>query len=360
MKPWSWSRAAVLAGLVLAACGDSGPVDPPVDPIDPLTYCGGTCWPAESWAAVSSAALGWRNGAIDHVRAQYQQIGSDALMIVDRGLVAVSWGGTARNHIVQSVRKSFLSGLYGIHVSEGGIDLSLSLADLSVDDSIPPPLSDLEKTATLSQLIMARSGVYHEAAAESQSMKDARPERWSHAPGTFYYYNNWDFNVLGVVFNQLTGEDLFEALYQRVAVPLGMQDFLPSNGWYHYESISQHPAYPFDMSARDMARYGLLFARNGRWRDEQVIPAEWVEQSTTGYSDTGGVFRYGYMWWVGKPERFQGHRMFAALGGSGHAIFVFPDIDLVVVHRVDPSTYRFGWNEVLELLDRVLSARGGR
>ena len=39
---------------------------------------------------------------------------------------------------------------------------------------------------------MARSGVYHEAAAESQSMKDARPDRGSHPPGTFYYYNNWD------------------------------------------------------------------------------------------------------------------------------------------------------------------------
>ena len=35
-----------------------------------------------------------------------------------------------------------------------------------------------------------------------------------------------------------------------------------------------------------------------------------------------------------------------------------PDIDLVVVHRVNPPTYRYGWNEVLELLDRVLSARG--
>jgi CubicO group peptidase (beta-lactamase class C family) len=278
-------------------------------------------------------------------------------MVIDRGLAVVRWGSTSRNHIVQSVRKSFLSGLYGIYQDEGMIDLSRSLAELGVDDSVPPTLTDLEKTATLNQLIKARSGVYHEAAAESQSMKDARPERWSHDPGTFYYYNNWDFNVLGVAFIQLTGEDIFEVLYDRVAVPIRMEDFAASNGWYHYEDISEHPAYPFDMSARDMARYGLLFARGGRWHDEQIIPGAWVEESTTGYSDTGGAFHYGYMWWVGKPERFRGHRMFAALGGSGHAIFVFPEIDLVVVHRVNPSTYRFGWNEVLELLDRVLGAR---
>ncbi len=49
--------------------------------------------------------------------------------------------------------------------------------------------------------------------------------------------------------------------------------------------------------------------------------------------------------------------MFAALGGAGHAIFVFPEIDLVVVHRVDAATYRHGWDEVTELLDRVIQAR---
>jgi len=105
---------------------------------------------------------------------------------VDRGLLVVRWGDHRRNHIVQSVRKSFLSALYGIFENEAPIDISLDLATLGIDDSVPPSLTDLEKTATLQQLLQARSGVYHEAAAESQGMKDARPERWSHAPGTFY------------------------------------------------------------------------------------------------------------------------------------------------------------------------------
>jgi len=140
-------------------------------------------------------------------------------------------------------------------------------------------------------------------------------------------------------------------------MPLGMQDWVPSNGFYHYEPISEHPAYPFAMSARDMARFGLLFARSGQWRDQQIVPEGWVEESTHPYSDTGWVFNYGYMWWVGKPAHFQGHNMFAALGGSGHAIFVFPDIDLVVVHRVDAPTYEYGWDEVLTLLDLILTAR---
>jgi hypothetical protein len=47
---------------------------------------------------------------------------------------------------------------------------------------------------------MSRSGVYHEAAAEAQVMINTRPDRGSHTHGTFFYYNNWDFNVLGTIF----------------------------------------------------------------------------------------------------------------------------------------------------------------
>jgi len=188
-------------------------------------------------------------------------------------------------------------------------------------------------------------------------MKDARPARGSHPPGTFWYYNNWDFNVLGVAFNQLTGDDLFQALYDRIAVPLGMQDFEVSDGIYLYEPVSEHPAYPFAMSARDMARFGLLMARGGAWRGEQVVPEAWVERSTQPWSDAGGSWDYGYMWWVGKPSYHEGQRMFAALGGAGHAIYVFPELDVVVVHRVDAPTYRFGWSQVDELLRRIMAAR---
>ena len=56
-------------------------------------------------------------------------------------------------------------------------------------------------------------------------MKKNRPARGSHAPGTFRYYNNWDFNVLGTIFEKRTGLKIGEAFYQRIAKPIGMQDF---------------------------------------------------------------------------------------------------------------------------------------
>ncbi len=142
------------------------------------------------------------------------------------------------------------------------------------------------------------------------------------------------------------------------AAPLGMQDFRPSDGFYLYEPVSEHPAYPFEMTARDMARLGLLMARNGVWRGEQLVPSDWVARSTQPYSDAGGVWSYGYMWWVGKAEALEGHPLIAALGGSGQAIYVVPDLDLVVVHRVDAATFQYGWDEVYTLLRRIFNARG--
>ncbi len=354
----AWWRVALLPVLLLISACDRNTTVPIVE-VDPSTLGDGSGYPGEVWYyAPSPESLGWSRSRLEAASHQAQQMGSGAFMVVDRGIVVWEWGNASENWIVQSVRKSFLSGLYGIFVERGDIDLELTVAGLGIDDR-EPSLTDVEKEATVQQLLQARSGVYHEAAAESQSMKDARPPRWSHLPGTFWYYNNWDFNVLGTIFRQLTGEDIFESLYNRFAVPLQMQDFQVANGIYQYEESSDHPAYHFAMSARDMARYGLLFLRSGEWRGEQIIPEEWIAESTYPYSDTGNaVWDYGYMWWVGKSQAWGGHSLYAALGGSGHAIFVVPDMEVVVVHRVDYQTWRSDWSQVYQLLVRILAAKG--
>ena len=307
--------------------------------------------------APSPSMLGWSEEKLAEARRFSDQIGSDAVVIVDRGGVAAQWGAVARNHLVQSIRKSFLSALYGIYVDEGVIDLQITLADLGIDE-IPPGLTDVEKQATVEHLLQARSGIYHEAVAEMDKMKARRPARGSHAPGTFWYYNNWDFNALGTIFEQRTGIGLYDALEQRLGKPLQMQDFTADLGRCSYQKArSAHPVHHFAMSARDVARFGLLYLRRGRWRDRQVVPASWVDRSTIPYSDVGDERRgYGYMWWTGKPKAFGGHALYMARGGEGHALYVVPTLDVVVVHRVDRLTFTKGWEEVDQLLVMILNA----
>jgi len=187
-------------------------------------------------------------------------------------------------------------------------------------------------------LLKARSGVYIPAAAEAKSMSDARPKRGSHDPGTNWYYNNWDFNVLGTIFREQTDEDIYDAFRRRIAEPLGMQDYVVEKQDYSYEqNFSIHPAYPFLISARDMARLGHLFLQQGQWRGKQIIPADWVRDSTRSYSQTGRrQIGYGYMWWTIEDD-YCGMKKgdYYASGYGGQMIFVLGRINTVIVHRVN-------------------------
>src|SRR5512136_1556608 len=153
-------------------------------------------YPGVEWDRASSPeSLGWSSDKLAAARAYSERIGSAAVMVVDDGVVVAAWGDMTHKYFCHSMRKSLMSALYGIYVAEGKIDLSATLKDLGIDDLTP--LTELEKTATVRDLLSARSGVYIEAAGEAASMKAMRPARGSHAPDTFWYYNNWDFNALG-------------------------------------------------------------------------------------------------------------------------------------------------------------------
>jgi len=300
----------------------------------------GALCPGEDWrAAAASEDLGWSSAQLAEARAYAREIGSAAVMIVDRGVVVDAWGDIARNFHAHSMRKSLLSALYGIYVAEGKIDLSKTLQELGIDDCMP--LTEAEKRATVTDLLKARSGVYIPAVGESALMQAIRPARGSHPPGAYWYYNNWDFNALGTIFDRATGEvSIYQAFKMRIADPIGIQDLAVQELRYTYQPDSMHPYYGFAMSARDLARFGLLFARRGRWGDRQIVPASWVLESTSPHSNAGALGGYGYLWWVAANKRHLPNvtlpdGCFSMQGGPGQFVLVLPAWDIVIVHLVD-------------------------
>lgn len=288
---------------------------------------------------------GWSQAKLNAVRDFAAARQTAAVVIVQGGQVVDQWGGVDKKWGVQSVRKSLLNALYGIHVAEGRIDLGKTLGELGIDDS-PPALTTVEKQASILDLLRSRSGVYRHVSRETAAMRAARPPRGSQAPGAFFYYNNWDFDVLGAIFQKETGTHLFEEFAARIARPIGMQDYVPADGKFigggasAWDGDTVHPRYTFSMTARDMARFGHLYLRNGRWGDKQVVPAHWVARSTTSYTKLEGpqaipAVGYGLLWW----EQEWGY---AALGFGGHVIAVVPSKDLVIVHRVVQEDSRGG------------------
>ncbi len=282
--------------------------------------------------------LGWSSRRLEDLAPILEESDVAALMIVTDGQVVYEWGNTANNFNAHSMRKSLLSALYGIAIHDGKIDPTLTLAELDIDDR--KPLTDIEKQATVSDLLKARSGVYIPAAGEAASMKADRPLRGSHAPGTFWYYNNWDFNTLGTIFDQLSGQDnIYTAFEGWIANPIGMQDLDITRLHYDYERQSMHPYYGFRISARDLAKFGQLYLEQGVWQGEQIIPGEWIEESITPYSQTpdpGTYSGYGYMWWIAAEDFWavpQGS--YAASGYGGHTVEVLPDLNTIIVLRIN-------------------------
>ena len=290
---------------------------------------------------ISPEEAGYSSKKLEDVKQFAKESGYAAVMALYDGKVFFSWGKIATNYWCHSIRKPFLSALYGIQIARGSLNIGATLEDLQIDD-IPPGITSAEKQAKVEHLLMSRSGVYHEAAAEDQIMIDTRPPRGSHPPDTFFYYNNWDFNALGTIFEQESGEEIFNAFKRDIADVLGMEDFSVKNCHYQYEwNKSMHPAYHFRMSARDMARFGILYQQYGKWRGTQIIPELWIDESTIPYSvieDTGGL-GYGYMW-KSIPEdsdlgQMIGYSGYFHTGAGVHALVIIPDLKLVLVERLD-------------------------
>jgi CubicO group peptidase (beta-lactamase class C family) len=256
----------------------------------------------------------------------------DAFVALKDGKQLAQWGETDLPINTHSVRKSLLSGLYGIAVARGYIRLDQTLGELGIDDRVKP-LTAVERSATVRDLLMSRSGIYIEAAGEAKGMKDGRPRRGSHRPGEFFYYNNWDFNVLGVIFERRTGLSIGQAFYEWIAKPTGMATFKPSHVIYDQPGYTEHRQFVIFMTAADLARFGMLYANGGTWNGHQVIPESWVHESTQAYSEVHDMppfDAYGYLWWLDRHSD-----VVWADGWGGQFMIVDAKRKLVVVARND-------------------------
>jgi len=348
-------RRLRVAGIFLVL---TGWLIPPVLGADPV-------WPSPAWTkAEDPAAVGWSMDKLAKAEDYTRAYAPTAVMIVQDGKIIASWGDVSHKVNIRSMRKSLLSALYGIGVAEGHISLDGTIGELGIDDRAPS-LSETEKQATIRDLLMARSGVYHAAAYEAPDMKARRPQRGSHPPGSFWYYNNWDFNTLGFIYQKLVGDDVFHGFEEQIAKPIGMQDFSAGDGKFVFEPSSDYPAYTFRLTARDLARFGWLYFNRGAWSDAQIDPAGWVDQSTKPWSQGDSGLDYGYLWWV-LPEGVNWGKLslagtYMALGYGGQGLAVIPQLRLVVVQLIDVEEGQDrigGGREFPELLRLIAAAAG--
>ena len=327
-------------------------------------------YPVPAWDTIAGPeSVGWSRADLARVRDRLAALPSTGFVAVVNGRILMEHGDLEHVSYLASVRKSVLSILYGIYEERGRIDLDRTLAQLDIDDI--GGLTDAEKQATVRDLITARSGIYHPASNAGDDLANA-PARGSQPPGSYYLYSNWDFNALGTIFEKETGVDIYDALEQELAIPLGFQDFDRARHRKSGDlSRSVHPAYHMNLSTRDMARIGYLMLREGVWAGRRIVPREWVRESTQPVTRRAemnpagrrtGAFGYGYLWWVfdnpDLPAVYRG--AYTGLGAVGQHILVMPALDLVVAHKTDPATRRrVSHGEFLEVVALLVEAHCG-
>lgn len=307
-------------------------------------------YPGQDWERAKPEDHGFSSKRLAVLSSYLGTLDTTALLAVHRGKVIFAYGDLTKQSYLASVRKSILAMLYGKYVASGKINLDATLEDLGMDDI--GGLLPVEKRAKVRHLITARSGVYHPASYAGDDLAQA-PPRGTQQPGTYHLYSNWDFNAAGFAFEKQTGLDIYDALRNDLAIPLGMQDFDRARQKKEGDlTVSKYPAYPIWLTTRDMARIGLLMLRNGKWGNRQVVASDWIRTITSlvtplhdmnppsarGYAN-GTLWGYGYMWWVWDDHNrvgpFQG--AYTGIGAVGQYITVLPALDLVVAHKTVPA-----------------------
>lgn len=241
--------------------------------------------PSDAWKPISYEQAGWSRELAEGALSYAESIGINRFFVANRGRVIMSSGDISEPTDIRSCRKPFYAALFGVFVQKGLITLDTTLGELGITDGAngnQPTLSVQEQSATMYDVLTSTSGVYHPAAFETPSMKSGRPARDSRLPGTYYWYNNWDFNTLPAILSELSGQGIegtFDLLNEYLFQPLGFQDYEESRQRYSYSSEkSIYPAPRLALSSRDCARFLTLLCNDGVWDGKYLLSPGWVTQ----------------------------------------------------------------------------------
>jgi CubicO group peptidase (beta-lactamase class C family) len=336
-------------------------------------------WPNEQWP-IGSPIAGPAVEALEsyafppRTDATREGIRTDALLIIRDGQIVYERyaGPTAAQspHLTWSISKSLMATVLGVAYGEGRFKL---------DDPALKFYPALEKhpAITLGHLLNWASGLdwqedYEYAPLKSsvvamlytRGRRDMAAFTANHdsyaAPGQAFRYSSGDSNLLAAALKTIVGPQRY-ADYPWTALfePLGIRHAVwesDARGTF----VASSYAY---LTARDLARVGLLMARGGRWNDRQLLPEDWVTfnlKPFAGYKAQQDEAVPGGHWWLNRPVDGATSPWpdappdtFAALGHWGQALYVMPSRKLVIVRYADDRDGSYQHNE---LLKRVLQA----
>jgi len=300
------------------------------------------------------------------------------LLVIKNGhLIAEGYfngGSIDQHHFMASATKSVTSALVGIALDQG----CLSSLDQKMIDFFPEfadKINDPRKERiTIRDLLMMRSGYVWEERTPYMEAFFSSGGYWlpflvdfplTSDPRTEFGYSNLSSHILGVIVSRGCDTDLKtfaqEFLFSPIDAEIG--DWSLDSDSYNYGS------HGISLTARDMAKIGLLYLNDGKFDENQVISINWVKDSLQRYSNNidisgwlpgitsrYGYYRdigYGYQWWSAKAGK---HQFNYASGHGGNQIIVLEELNMVIVTSADRLYGNFGadaWEKEKAIIDVV-------
>lgn len=334
---------SVIAILILVTVAGCGPSTEVLEAIDyaPL--------PGDDWEVSTPEEQGLEPmhlAELYHGAAELETLYS--LLVVKNGyLVAEKYfneGSVEQQALLQSAAKSITSALIGIALDQE----CLSGVEQKMLDFFPDYAEQIadprKQQITIRDMLQMRAGfpaeesdpALWEAVWSGDYVHHLVDFPLTSDPGATFQYSNLTAHWLGVIVARACETDLESFGQQYLFDPLGGEigDWRKDLDGYNWAAGELH------LSARDAAKFGLLYLNDGQYAGEQIVPADWVHDSLQAYSehayDNIGRFRdigYGYQWW---SATVGDHPVNFAWGHGGQLIVLVDGLDMVVVVTADP------------------------
>jgi CubicO group peptidase (beta-lactamase class C family) len=340
-------------------------------------------WPAEQWPTgptITGPALQALEGFAFAPRndTTHQGIRTDALLVIRDGqLIYERYAGptTAETpHLTWSISKSLMATVLGVAYGEGLFKLQDPVQNFY-------PALKMHPDMTMADLLHWASGIDWQEDYEYAPLKSsvvamlytrghanmatftADHPRYA-APGQAFRYSSGDSNLLSAALKTIVGPSRYANFpWTALFEPLGIRHAVwetDATGTF----VASSYAY---LTARDLARVGLLMARDGRWGDKQLLPKDWVafnREPFANYHAHQDEAVPGGHWWLNRVADGEAQPWpdapvdtFAALGHWGQAMYVIPSENLVIVRYGDDRDGRYRHNELLKLALKAFTAQ---
>jgi len=337
----------VCLSVVLSACTPTT-LEPlagsPTTPLQPTTGdVSAVLRSPEDWPTATPEAVGMDSQVLAELITTLHETdsGVNAVLIVRHGSIALEayfapFAADSRQALY-SCTKSIISALVGIALAEGAIE-SLDQPVLSFFPEHTFANVDARKERmTLRHLLTMTAGLeWHEAAPyiDDSLGRMVRSTDWvqfildqpmAAEPGEVFNYNSGISHLLSAIIQQTSGKAAHAYAKEKLFGPLGF----PAVPWQIDPQGRSIGGWGLELTAREMAKIGYLYLHDGAWEGQQLVPAEWVKQSTTHHAgEENERLGYGFQWWT-VPELSP--QAYSAIGRLGQYILVIPEQDLIVV-----------------------------